>query len=118
MLTACEDVTKVFLPAMKAAIAKRLHSSHNFTQVEIAGELGVTQAAVSKYISGDYSDDIKQVERGSNVKKMAEKISAFIAAGKKKRSQMIDEVCKSCMNVRGEDSCDYRDVQKLVNLIV
>mgnify|MGYP001579844465 CR=1 FL=1 len=118
MLTACEDITKMFLPAMKAAIAKKLHEVHNFTQVEIAGELGVTQAAISKYIAGDYSNEIKRVERGSTVQKMSVKIAEFISKGRKKRAELIDTVCKSCMNIRGANSCDYKDVQKLVNIIV
>ncbi|AFZ73719.1 thiamine-phosphate synthase family protein [Natronobacterium gregoryi] len=51
-----ELVVDRFLPTVRAMIARRL-ADHGMTQQEIASELGVTQAAVSKYLSGDSGGD-------------------------------------------------------------
>ncbi|MFC1454853.1 transcriptional regulator, partial [Candidatus Undinarchaeota archaeon] len=50
MRTPCELIVKYYLPAMRSQITKELDSK-GFTQSEIAKTLGVTQAAVSKYLS-------------------------------------------------------------------
>ncbi len=51
-----ELVVDHFLPTVRAMLATRL-SDRGLTQQEIADELGVTQAAVSKYVSGDSGGD-------------------------------------------------------------
>lgn len=51
-----ELVVDRFLPTIRAMLATRL-TERDMTQQEIATNLGVTQAAVSKYISGDGGGD-------------------------------------------------------------
>ncbi|WP_222918642.1 thiamine-phosphate synthase family protein [Natrinema sp. SYSU A 869] len=51
-----ELVVDRFLPTVRAMLATRL-AEHGLTQQEIAAELGVTQAAVSKYIGGESGGD-------------------------------------------------------------
>ncbi|ELY83266.1 thiamine-phosphate synthase family protein [Natrinema gari] len=51
-----ELVVDRFLPTVRAMLAARL-ADRGLTQREIATELGVTQAAVSKYIGGDSGGD-------------------------------------------------------------
>ncbi|NGM69336.1 helix-turn-helix domain-containing protein [Natronolimnobius sp. AArcel1] len=51
-----ELVVDHFLPTVRAMLATRL-SDRGLTQQEIADELGVTQAAVSKYVSGESGGD-------------------------------------------------------------
>ena len=51
-----ELVVERFLPTVRAMLATRL-ADRGMTQQEIAAELGVTQAAVSKYVSGDGGGD-------------------------------------------------------------
>lgn len=47
-----EIVVEQFLPTARAMLAAELHD-HDLTQQEIADYLGVTQAAVSKYVGGE-----------------------------------------------------------------
>ena len=47
-----ELVVDRFLPTVRAMLAERL-AERGMTQQEIAAHLGVTQAAVSKYVGGD-----------------------------------------------------------------
>ncbi len=51
-----ELVVDRFLPTVRAMLASRL-AERGMTQQEIAAHLGVTQAAVSKYVSGDDAGD-------------------------------------------------------------
>ncbi|MWV40226.1 thiamine-phosphate synthase family protein [Natrialba sp. INN-245] len=51
-----ELVVDRFLPTVRAMLATRL-ADRDLTQREIAAELGVTQAAVSKYVSGESGGD-------------------------------------------------------------
>ena len=51
-----ELVVDRFLPTVRAMLASRL-AERGLTQQEIASHLGVTQAAVSKYVSGDDAGD-------------------------------------------------------------
>ena len=52
MLLPSEIESKLTIPVLRAIVAKRLISEHDFTQEEVAKALGVTQAAVSNYIRG------------------------------------------------------------------
>ncbi len=47
-----EIVVEDVLPTLRALLAREL-AAHGLTQEEVAGHLGVTQAAVSTYVSGD-----------------------------------------------------------------
>ncbi|HIQ29036.1 MAG TPA: helix-turn-helix domain-containing protein [Candidatus Caldiarchaeum subterraneum] len=52
MLLPSEIESKLTIPMIRAIVAKRLISEHDYTQEEVAKALGVTQAAVSNYIRG------------------------------------------------------------------
>ncbi|WP_135534703.1 thiamine-phosphate synthase family protein [Halostella pelagica] len=67
-----EIVVDRFLPTARAMLAAELHE-HDLTQQEIADQLGVTQAAVSKYVAGDSALN----ERFSDNRRMRETMSAI-----------------------------------------
>ncbi len=50
------------VPAARASIAKALVKKHNMSEKDAAKMLGVTQAAISKYVSSKYSQKIKDIE--------------------------------------------------------
>ena len=47
----CEIMTKNVLPYVRSQIARELVGVHNLSQIETARRMGITQAAVSWYIS-------------------------------------------------------------------
>jgi len=98
----CEAVIKEFLPAMRANVTKILADRYNFTQLEIASKLGLTQAAVSKYLSGDYSPEVKVVEKVSEIKAMAKDVARKIAEEKASKLQIVNSICKSCESFFGD----------------
>ena len=61
MASGFERATKEIIPAVRVVIAKELSERYKMKEEEIARMLNVAQAAVSKYISDKYSDQIKEV---------------------------------------------------------
>ena len=115
MLTPCEVITKKFLPAVKASVSKELSEKYHFNQVEIAALLGLTQAAVSKYLSDEYSKPIKKLEKSKEIKKIAEHIAFTIATEKIKKPEIINSVCNMCAVFRkAEEECKYRKLSNEV----
>lgn len=111
MLTPCETVMKGFLPAMKVAVARELHEKHGFQQTEIARSLGLTQAAVSKYLTGSVSPRIKALASNDTVRKLAEEAAGRIAAERGKKIDIVEEFCKSCLNF-SKINCEFRELEK------
>ena len=99
-----ELVLKNFIPAVRVAVAKQLANRYNFNQVEIAKLLGITQAAVSKYLAGNYSLAIKLLEQMPRVKKISKQIVGKIVS--KKRKEKVERICEVCKSY--SDRCLYR----------
>lgn len=51
MRTPCELIVTAVLPAFRSLIARELIEKHSFSQVKAAETLGITQAAISQYMS-------------------------------------------------------------------
>ncbi len=72
-----ELVVDRFLPTVRAMLAMRL-ADRGLTQREIAAELGVTQAAVSKYVSGESGGDdrFRTTETVATVERIADGLAS------------------------------------------
>ncbi len=97
MFSPCELALKAYFPEVKAEAARILTEKHGLTQVQIAAELGVTQAAVSKYLAE--KDAVH-----ATAKRAAEEIATAIAAGRKPALTLVDSVCDCCRELRKEGS--------------
>lgn len=95
MLLPCEKIIKYFIPAIRAGVTKELSKRFDFKQEEIALRLGITQAAVSKYLNGKYNQKIKLLEKKRIVKSLSREIALSIA-----RNEIIpiqfSKFCKCC----------------------
>jgi len=92
MMTEYESMVKEFLPALRAKSAKLL-SRRGLSQQRIAGMLNTTQAAVSKYLSGKYSEAVKKEEKRLN----GMEVESFVESMEKKdRYKAQRHVCRMC----------------------
>ena len=98
MKTPCEVIVWNVVPIIRKEFAKSLIKNHNFTQREVADKLGITEAAVSRYISGkrgaiEITDNgiLKEIERST------ERIA------KKSSSCTVKEICKICRLLQSRD---------------
>ena len=55
MLAECDRSIKLSIPAIRISVAQLLEKEYRLDQQTIAMRLGVTQAAVSKYLNGKHS---------------------------------------------------------------
>lgn len=110
MLMPCEVMIKSFLPAIRASITKELSSQHKWNQIDIAKELGVTQAAVSKYLSGKYANSIKTLEDTKEVKKIGRELALKISTKKASKAEVVDHICTSCETLSKEAGCKVNDM--------
>ena len=86
-------MVKEFLPALKARAAKILSEQYQMNQTKIANLLQITQAAVSKYLSGKYSLGVKRLESRLNEKDV-DTFVKNVLAGKQFEAQK--SVCRMC----------------------
>ncbi len=93
----CENVIKLAIPAIRAAIAGQLIANYHFTQTEIANYLGVTQSAVSKYANNRYSEDINSLKEAVERKGAEKEVIDMIISGKSTMavSKKIDSIATS-----------------------
>lgn len=79
MINGYERASKLIVPAARVVIARELKIRYNMTEARIAQILGIAQAAVSKYLNEDYSENVKsateKVDMGS-VNRYIEKIAS------------------------------------------
>lgn len=104
MPSAYEVASRENVPAIRAHIAKQLVKRYGMREVEVAHILGVAQAAVSKYISGKYSAEVKEAEAkidtemvGRYLPRIAEGRGEFVVACICRGCQMISPFnCAFC----------------------
>jgi predicted transcriptional regulator len=110
MIFPCEVTLKRFVPAVKARTARILSEKYGFSQMEIAGALGLTQAAVSKYLAGKYGADVKGAISLPSVIEAARVAADGIADRKPIDLVSSSTVCTCCRELRagGMDEAPLR----------
>jgi len=91
MKTPCETIVWHILPVIRKEFTKNLVTNHGFTQRKIATRLGISDAAVSRYLAGKRGNiDISNKRILKEINASANKI----ATGNKKT--VIQETCRIC----------------------
>ncbi len=85
-----EIVVERFLPTARAMLATRL-DEEGWTQQEIADQLGVTQAAVSKYGSGSVTIE-ERFRADARMQQTIERIADGLASGEMDEYAVLDEL--------------------------
>ena len=95
----CEVAVKSLVPAIRALIAKELTQTHKLKQDEAALLLGITQAAVSKYIR-QVRGRALNIERIGEARAMTLSMSNSLAKGQISRPELVKKFCLVCRLVR------------------
>lgn len=97
----CETVMKESLPILRSLIVKDLIEKYGFSQVEVANKLGMTQAAISQYVSSKRGiKKSTKLEKSSKLKIMARQISKDIAENKRSDFDVTSRLCELCLGHR------------------
>ena len=95
----CEVAVKSVIPAIRAYIAKQLIQTYKMKQTDVAGLLGITQTAVSKYV-GNVRGQALRIDKEDEIQSMMNKIASRIADKKTSGPQLTLEFCSVCRAVR------------------
>ena len=87
----CELIVWYMLPAIRSAIAESMIKDYKLKQTEVAQKLGVTDAAVSQYLSSKRG---KIVLKDPKVKKFIKESTKRILKGE--QNDIFVETCKIC----------------------
>ncbi len=98
MKTPCETIVWSVVPIIRKEFSKNLIKNHGLNQKEVANKLGITEAAVSRYISGkrgaiEISDDNILKEIKESVKRIA----------KENEEAVIEETCRICRLLKSRE---------------
>lgn len=107
----CEIAVWYLLPVLKSELAKELVSS-GLSQREVAEKLGVTQAAVSQYISGKRGNGIASTKyMGQDIKKLAKRMVSSDVS----EDDIVEAFCFMCMKSKSSGMlCDmHRGKEKV-----
>ena len=98
MKTPCEIIVWQVLPVIRKEIAKNLINNHGLTQRKAADKLGITEATVSRYVSGkrgvlEISDDETLKEIRESAKRIANGDGPVV----------IEETCRICRLLKSQE---------------
>ena len=97
------------VPVARSIIAKALIGKYNLTESEAAKRLGVAQAAVSKYVTGKYSDNIRGKIKSMEAKMQDQKelIDVYMKKISEGREEYVNAcICTMC-NVANGFNCAF-----------
>lgn len=95
----CEVVVKRLLPVLRALVARELMVVYGWTQSETADKLGVTQPAVSSYLSLLEDEDASHSDI-NDLTLLAKRIAQGLASGHMSLSDTVMEVCSLCIKLK------------------
>ena len=97
----CEFFSKNILPTLRALIAKGLIEDHGLTQTAAAEKLGITQAAISYYISSKRGEKYaKQLKNDPQSTSIIEETINGLAEENLSMEGVMEKLCKICMVLR------------------
>lgn len=99
MIIPCEFFFKVYLPSIKIKIAKLLYYKNDIKEKEIAKLMGITQAAVSKYLGNKFSEEIGELLKNKKLEVIAKELSKKLIKNKVVyvvHNKDVCELCKRC----------------------
>jgi len=107
LITPCEVAVKSVIPAIKALMAKELVEKHGMKQNEVAGLLGISQSAVSKYTkkTRGYVISIDSIEE---IQVPINNMIALAVNGDYQRTDFLRLFCQACLIIREKGvMCHY-----------
>ena len=107
LLQPFEIVTAKLLPTIRARLAQVLLDEYKMRQVEVAKNLGITQAAVSHYKTASRGIDPELVKLFPEIDAFVTKMAARIANGMPQTQQvsLVHELVERLMNT--QRFCEY-----------
>lgn len=101
MLLPCEIAVKSLVPAIRSVIARELTQTYGLKQKDAATLLGITQTAVSKYITGVRGAIVK-IEDVKKVRPIIMETASLLVKGSLSKYELVGRFCVACEIIRRE----------------
>lgn len=95
----CEKAVSAILPLIRAEIAKSLILDFKLTQIKAAKLLGLTQAAVSQYITSKRGYRLR-IDESSPGAQSIKNTAKELAEGRLSDSELLNKLCDICQTIR------------------
>lgn len=95
----CEKVVSAILPLIRAEIAKSLVADFKLTQVEAAKILGLTQAAVSQYVTSKRGYKLR-ITKSSAAARSIKKTAKELSQERLSEADLQKRLCEICRMIR------------------
>jgi hypothetical protein len=99
MLIPCEVAVKSLIPAIRSAIARELIKTYRLKQIEAANLLGITQTAVSKYITNTRGTTINFADI-KDIDALVTEIASDLVNNNIPSCDLSKKVCLACKIIR------------------
>jgi predicted transcriptional regulator len=99
LLLPCEVGVKTVLPAIKAIIARNIMENHGLKEKETARILGLSQSAVSRYLTRNRGNLI-EIESSAEIKPLIDQMVTFLVKEPAKKQEIMDLFCQTCKIIR------------------
>ncbi|HDN51138.1 MAG: transcriptional regulator [Thermoplasmata archaeon] len=99
----CEELASTIIPAIRAEIAIKLSRNHGMKQVEISRILGITQSAVSHYITSFRGKQREIIMSNPTIEEKIDEMATMMVNGEFNE----DHICTLCRSIRELLSSDF-----------
>ncbi len=100
MLLPCEVGVKTILPAVKAIMARNIVEKHGFKEKDTAVLLGLSQSAVSRYMTRDRGNNLLEIEKAVEVQVLIEQMVTYLVKEPEKKREIMMLFCQTCKAIR------------------
>ena len=97
----CEIIVWEVLPVIRREFAKNMIKNHKLTQKKVAQKLGLTEAAVSRYVSGKRGTSEKL--DGEILKEITKSVNKIVEGN---GTSLIEEICRVCSLIKASGTID------------
>lgn len=99
----CEELASTIIPAIRAEIAIKLSQNHGMKQMEISRVLGITQSAVSHYLTSFRGKQRETIIKNPLIEEKIDEMTTMMVNGE------FDEehLCSLCKSIRMLLSSDF-----------
>ncbi|MBI2543435.1 MAG: helix-turn-helix domain-containing protein [Candidatus Aenigmarchaeota archaeon] len=110
----CETIFDDTLPAIRSIITNELINTYGLTQEQAAEKLGITQPAVSQYLSGLRGKRIQQITSNQKLMQWVKNLTAEIASG---GTKLHEKICEICSETRDKKIYTEKEIDPFICLI-
>ena len=99
LILPCEVGVKTVLPAVKAIMARQIVEKHGRNEQEAATLLGLSQSAISRYISKERGN-LLAIEGSTEILALIDQMVTSLIKEPSNKTQILTLFCQACQAIR------------------